>query len=240
MASNYWLKLFHETIYDPKIMMRSPSARLRWYECLCLAGDYDRDGELPPIESMVYVFRISEDQLKKELVELVDTGLFTFENNIYYITNWRSRQAAMKPVERTSRMRRNEKKQEYYEPVTEVKRECNEVVTNRHTDIDKDIEEIKINKKNKPSSAKSADGEVIIPDSLNTNEFIGAWNEWIEYRKQIKKKLTPITQKKQLQKLSLVGSIKAIEQIDQSISKGWQGLFEVQNSTTELKMGLRN
>lgn len=28
MASKYWLKLFHETIYDPKIMMRSPGARL--------------------------------------------------------------------------------------------------------------------------------------------------------------------------------------------------------------------
>jgi len=27
MASKYWLKLFHETIYDPKIMMRSPGTR---------------------------------------------------------------------------------------------------------------------------------------------------------------------------------------------------------------------
>lgn len=28
MASKYWLKLFHETIYDPKVMMRSPLTEL--------------------------------------------------------------------------------------------------------------------------------------------------------------------------------------------------------------------
>lgn len=142
MASKYWLKLFHETIYDPKIMMRSPGARLRWYECLCLAGDFDRDGELPPIENMIYVFRISKDQLMGELQELQSSGLFTLDNGTYFITNWHNRQKAMAGSERTSRFRETERKREYYEPVTEEKRTCNEPVTNCYTDIDK--EEIKI------------------------------------------------------------------------------------------------
>ena len=122
--------------------MRSPGARLRWYECLCLAGDFDRDGELPPIENMIYVFRIPEDQLIAELKELVSIGLFTLKKGVYSITNWHSRQEAMKSNERTARFREAERKQEYYEPVTKVKRECNEPVTNRYADIDK--EEIKI------------------------------------------------------------------------------------------------
>ena len=81
---------------------------------------------------------------------------------------------------------------------------------------------------------------VLFPDSLNTPEFINQWSEWCTYRTQIKKKLSPLTQKKQLQNLEKFGSAKAIEMIDQSISKGWQGLFEVKNTTTELSLGLRN
>ena len=143
MASKYWLKLFHETIYDPKIMMRSPGARLRWYECLCLAGDYDKDGELPPIEHMLYVFRIPEDQLVKELEELVISGLLTLDGEIYSIKNWSTRQAAMEPSERTSRFRGAERKREYYEPVTKVKLKGNEPVTNRYIDIDKEVDKDK-------------------------------------------------------------------------------------------------
>jgi len=169
MASKYWLKLFHETIYDPKIMMRSPGARLRWYECLCLAGDYDKDGELPCIENMIYVFRIEEKQLLDELNELIKTGLILFENGVYFIKNWHSRQEAMQPKERTSRFRETERKREYYEPVTEVKRDCNEVVTNRYTDIDK--EEIKI--KDIDKEKKKTVNSLFVGEFLRISEIPG-------------------------------------------------------------------
>jgi len=64
-----------------------------------------------------------------------------------------------------------------------------------------------------------------IPDSLQDPEFISAWKEWEVHRKQIKHKLTPLTQKKQLKKLSSVPLKIAIHTIEQSIEKGWQGLF---------------
>ena len=150
MASKYWLKLFHETIYDPKIMMRSPGARLRWYECLCLAGDYDKDGELPPIEHMLYVFRIPEDQLIKELEELVSPGLLTYRDGVYSITNWHDRQSAMDTNERSMRYRETQQKREYYEPVTKVKRECNDNATVRDADIDIDKEEKRVDADTSP------------------------------------------------------------------------------------------
>ena len=114
MASKYWLKLFHETIYDPKIMMRSPGARLRWYECLCLAGDIDKDGELPSIEHMIFVFRVSEEQLLDELSELIRAGLMVQEGNVYIVKNWNKRQAQMPDAERKYRDRDMKQKQEYY------------------------------------------------------------------------------------------------------------------------------
>jgi hypothetical protein len=171
MASKYWLKLFHETIYDPKIMMRSPGARLRWYECLCLAGDYDKDGELPCIENMIYVFRIEEKQLLDELNELIKTGLILFENGVYFIKNWHSRQEAMQPKERTSRFRETERKREYYEPVTNTKRDSNEVVTNRYTDIDK--EEIKIKDRD---TEEETDTPPLLHPNLSDYEFQNADN----------------------------------------------------------------
>ena len=186
MASKYWLKLFHETIYDPKVMMRSPSARLRWYECLCLAGDLDLDGELPSIEHMLFVFRISEEQLLDEFSELMRAGLVVQEGETYKIKNWKKRQNFMDTNERVQRHRDAKQKQEYYEPVmtqepenqnSETNRDtstaqkvtnryknCNENVTNRYTDTDtdtdkdtdKDTEAEKEQKQSKKTSAPAS------------------------------------------------------------------------------------
>lgn len=166
MASKYWLKLFHETIYDPKVMMRSPGARLRWYECLCLAGDLDLDGELPSIEHMLFVFRISEEQLLDELSELIRSGLMTKDGDIYTVKNWVKRQSSMDTNERSQRYRETKQKKEYYEPVTNVQRTNHEHATicDADIDIDKDKEE---EEKKKQSTAQA-------PQFFNTG-----WHEQV-------------------------------------------------------------
>jgi hypothetical protein len=138
MASKYWLKLFHETIYDPKVMMRSPGARLRWYECLCLAGDLDRDGELPSIEHMLFVFRIGEEQLLDELSELIRAGLMTKEGDVFIVKNWVKRQGQMPDAERKYRDRDKEQKKEYYSE--KVSESVTNTVRNSDADIDIDID----------------------------------------------------------------------------------------------------
>ena len=156
MASKYWLKLFHETIYDPKVMMMSPGARLRFYECLCLAGDYDRGGELPEVQHMAFVFRVTEDQLISELKELVTSGIFDLVGNTYTIRKFGDRQSAMSPQERMERLRDTKRNEEYEnqkrvsnEPVTKRNKISNEPVTKRKTDIDIDIDKIKKKKEKK-------------------------------------------------------------------------------------------
>lgn len=53
-----------------------------------------------------------------------------------------------------------------------------------------------------------------------------AWKDWLDFRKQKKAKLTPLTVTKQFEMLaSLSCEDEAVECIQQSIRNGWQGLF---------------
>jgi hypothetical protein len=53
-----------------------------------------------------------------------------------------------------------------------------------------------------------------------------AWNEWVQFRKEKKAKLTATTVTKQFEMLaSLSSEDEAIECVQQSIRNGWQGLF---------------
>lgn len=141
MASRYWLKLFHEIIYDPKVMRLAPPARLRFYECLCLAGDINKGGELSPVPDMMFVFRVSEEQLIAELNELINAGLVMKQGEVYIVKNFKKRQEKMTDAERMNRYRDTKQKEEYYED--RVKRTSNELVTIRNADIDIDIDKDK-------------------------------------------------------------------------------------------------
>lgn len=57
-----------------------------------------------------------------------------------------------------------------------------------------------------------------------------AWEEWLQYRKESKKKMTELTVKKQLRFLSyhIKDHVKIIER---SIQNGWQGLFPLDNKS---------
>jgi hypothetical protein len=62
-----------------------------------------------------------------------------------------------------------------------------------------------------------------------------AWDEWIQYQKEKKRKLTPTTVKKQVQFLGGRGDPEIIQIINNSITNGWVGLFELKkgnNGTT--------
>jgi hypothetical protein len=76
-------------------------------------------------------------------------------------------------------------------------------------------------------SPKPKSTETIIPPPLDTPAFREKWESWHEYRRQRKlPKLTPIGAASQLAKLAKWGEPAAIAALDQSISQGWQGVFE--------------
>ncbi len=74
---------------------------------------------------------------------------------------------------------------------------------------------------------KKIKGLVQWPDyPFESEEFAKAWNSWIDYRKEIKKKLTLSTVERVFAEMKKWGEAKAIIAIDTSIKNGWQGLFE--------------
>jgi len=61
-----------------------------------------------------------------------------------------------------------------------------------------------------------------------------AYAEWIQYRKELGKKITPSTAKKQLKFLGGRDPAVSVAIINQSIENGWTGLFELkQNGTSK-------
>ena len=92
------------------------------------------------------------------------------------------------------------------------------------TDKDKDTKETPLNPlKGKRSPKKTT--LPTIPSELNKPVFTTAWQEWIQHRSELRKKLTPSTATKQLQMLLPMGADHAAAVLNHSITKGWQGLF---------------
>ena len=65
----------------------------------------------------------------------------------------------------------------------------------------------------------------LIPAALKTVEFEIAWDQWCKYRREIKHSITKSTAERQLTKLGRYPPAVAIAAIDESIEKGWTGLF---------------
>jgi len=82
---------------------------------------------------------------------------------------------------------------------------------------------------NKKSSLNQRGGHGVvfkIPDSLQTPEFIAAWESWQTHRKEIHKPLTAQSVKMQMKDFTAWGTERAIAAIEYTIKKGWQGIRE--------------
>ena len=67
-----------------------------------------------------------------------------------------------------------------------------------------------------------------LPDNLlEDKEFLEVWLDWIEYRTEIKHPLTKIAAKRQIKLLSQFSSGAATAMVDQSINRGWRGIFQL-------------
>jgi hypothetical protein len=64
------------------------------------------------------------------------------------------------------------------------------------------------------------------PLPFESEAFSKAWASWIDYRKEIKKPIKESTMKAQWKEFAKWGEQKAIIAIEQSITHGWQGIFE--------------
>lgn len=154
MASNYWIKLYHEILHDRKMATLSDHLYRRVIELFLLAGETDQDGALPDVADMAWILRADEPALLDDLRALAKVGITTDTDNGWLVTNFVERQAPSDPEARVRRHRERKAKDAYYsseqpapeqseqptvEPVTEQVTEpaepCNEVVTNRYSSV---------------------------------------------------------------------------------------------------------
>lgn len=78
----------------------------------------------------------------------------------------------------------------------------------------------------KDKNYQEKDQAVALPEKLNCDQFRTAWAEWVAFRRESRKRLTPSTINKQLTMLAGWGPAKAVRAIERSIRNGWQGLFD--------------
>ena len=143
-TSKYWVKLYNETITDWKFMSLPDKSRLLFYDCLCMAGELDRDGLLPPLSGMSFILRKPTVDIVEAITPLIKAGMvleaMTIQGDGHYLlSNFSKRQAKMEDKERMRRMREEKKRQEYQDATYQVNTRY-EPVTIRNTEEEEEIE----------------------------------------------------------------------------------------------------
>jgi len=128
MASNYWIKLYHEILDDPKMGRLSDRLWRRTIEMFLLAGEMNEDGLLPSLGDMAWRLRANEEELGGELEYLCTLGILS-DGGEYRVVNFAERQAAMSSSERSRRKRQRD-----------WRMSGDESATNRSEDTDTDID----------------------------------------------------------------------------------------------------
>ena len=151
MPSFYWIKLYHEILDDPKMGKLSDRLWRRTIELFLLAGDADKNGELPKLDDIAWRLRLSPEFLESDLVELAKVGIVSHSEGRYSVTNFIKRQTAASNAERQAQYRERLRKEEYYN---------NEGVTGRYTDIDKNRIDIDKEEDKEQNAAAAAFGKL--------------------------------------------------------------------------------
>lgn len=238
-----WIKLKTKMFDDEKIqlieaMPEADAILVIWIKLLILAGKTNSNGfiflanDLPySAEMIATIFRRPLQIVKFALKTLKDFDMIEItESHVICINNWEKHQNidGLEKVREQNRIRKQnerERKQHLLSENTDLSRDTSRDVT----------QQIKNKNKNKEKEIIIVgDREIVIKDyfinllPIDVNqEFIEVWCEWVDYRKEIKKKITASTAKKQIEFLLKQPSPK--ECISISIKNAWQGLFEVKD-----------
>jgi hypothetical protein len=71
---------------------------------------------------------------------------------------------------------------------------------------------------------------LLLPPLPHSEEFAKVWDEWVIFRREVKKPLTPTSIREQLKFLTEQTEHDAIQSIKNSIRSGWLGLFAVKQT----------
>ena len=139
--TKYWIKLYHETLHDPKMGLLPDRLYRRTIELFLIAGEQDDEGYLPPIEEIAWTLRQDVEQLETEMIELQRKGILSMVDGRWLVTNFAKRQAPMDKAEYMRRKRAEETQEQYQGVTNSVTSGNTDTDTDTDIDIDKNIEE---------------------------------------------------------------------------------------------------
>jgi len=243
-----WIKLKTKMFDDEKIqlieaMPEADAILVIWVKLLILAGKTNSNGFILLAENIPYspemlstIFRRPLQIVRFALKTLNDFGMIEVtDSNVICISNWDKHQN----VEGLDRVReQNRIRQAKYREQKLLKQgENKESVTLQSRDVTEQIKSKNKNEIKKEETVMVGEREIVIKDyfldllPINSEQkFIETWVEWVDFRKEIKKKLTKTTALKQINFLLKQANPNGC--IEQSIKNGWQGLFEDNNVKT--------
>jgi DnaD/phage-associated family protein len=107
MKSDYWIKLYHEILDDPKMGTLPDRLWRRLIELFLLAGRLcpDKSGILPDTAQIAWCLRVPADQLEEELQTLTNLGFVERHCEGWLVVNFQKRQAPLSASERGKRYR---------------------------------------------------------------------------------------------------------------------------------------
>lgn len=157
--ANYWIKLYHEVLDDPKMGRLPDRTWRRCIELFLLAGTTGETGELPSIEDICWKLRIDETTLLEDLAILEKAGIIQVNDNNPVVTHFTERQDADTNAERVKHHR--EQKRTSNPIVTNEKRMCNVSLQNivQELELNKDINFVsaEAQENSPPDSTKNKD-----------------------------------------------------------------------------------
>jgi predicted phage replisome organizer len=247
MAEIKWIKIVTDMFDDEKILLietlpEGDSILVIWLKLLCLAGKQNNSGVfsmqngLPYTDKMLsIIFRRKETTVQLALQTFKSFGMIEIIENTITIPNWGKHQN-FDTIERKNEYMRGymqdyRAKQKQIASGSEVEKSKSNCKTNSKSNVscaDKiRLDKIRLEKDNintKEHLAKK-DVKIEIPDSLQFDDFLSTWSDWLNYRKEIKKTLSATGQSRLLKKCEQEGINRSIEAMSLSMENGWQGLF---------------
>ena len=186
---------------------------------LVLANHADTNGECYPSHSgIATTLGISEDTVQRALKSLRDAELISWRRK------GRGRgQGAFNIYSLALRNRTDAELKEVTKPQISVTKPQIAPLRNR-TGAARTRTKNKNHLEQEPPTPK---GDLLeLPSDLDNDQFRTVWTEWEQYRREIRKTLTPRTRKRQLAECSEWGVNRAVRAIEKAIKCGWTGFFD--------------
>lgn len=152
MSSMPWIKLYTETLDDPKMGRLGDRLWRRVLEMFMLAGRAGAGGFLPSVDDIAWILRIPADELSDDLDQLQQVNIVKLTDDGWFVVHFAERQDADSNAERQKRYREKKQHQQYVG--TPVVTEIDNVVTDTpvtqsnetHNDVSRRIDKIREDK----------------------------------------------------------------------------------------------